>query len=232
MIDQDTADQLFKILDSREEWTVRPDGDYIPCRELERFVDFAYAESNGHFMLSFISLGRVARVSQMCDGSTMDESNMRSLLRDYPDTFYRVGYSGADVLGAFICDLDDDMANMLIGLVEQYPLYDESDLSELEDEQITESWGQFASADLYRGMSDKVQDEWFAIGEERVEQLAWSLVHAAKEGRVKVIGYGSGDECVHHTGHEVSWDYERMTAPLASAISHTAHKLRKRGVIA
>lgn len=231
MISDETADQLFKILDSREEWTVRPDGDYIPCHELERFVDFAYAESNGHAMLSFLDLGRVARTSDMCDGSTVDESNMRSLLRDYPGTFYRVGYHGAEILGAFICDLDDDMANILIGLVEQYPLYDESDHSMLEHEQMHDSWGEWAAQEVYGRLTDRVQDEWHAIGDERVSELLWDLVRAAQEGKAKRIGYGSGWECVQHNGAEVVWNWDEVVPYLASAISHTAHKLRKRGLI-
>lgn len=237
MIDQDMAKELIKVFGHcspwdrwpRERYTERPEdgADYIPQRDLIT----THYEDEDKGLLSFVEIGQVARVSQMGDGSSWDESNFRSLQRDFPHLFYVVGYSGADVLGVFLADLDDDTAGMLIGLVEQHPIYDESDVSELEDEQITASWGQFASADLYRGMSDSVQDEWHAIGDERVEQLAWSLVRAAQEGRVPVIGYGAGDECVIHHGGEVIWDYARMTAPLASAISHTAHKLRKRGLI-
>lgn len=237
MIDDDTVKELLRVFgrqvtwsrDIQETYAERPDdgADYLSWHELIT----THYEDEDKSLLSFVEVGQIARDSRMCDGSSVYESNFRSLRRDFPSLFYRVGYSGAEVLGVFLADLDDDTAGMLIHLVEQCPLYDESDMSELEDEQIRESWRQYASADLYRGMSGSVQDEWHAIGDERVEQLAWSLAHAAKEGRVPSIGYGSGEECVRHTGAEVSWDYRRMTAPLASAISHTAHKLRKRGMI-
>lgn len=238
MIDQDMAEQLLQVFGRQVSWQRGPQETYAERPDhgvnyLSGRCDLVTTryDDEDKGLLSFIEVGDVARDSDMCDGDSMRESNFRSLQRDFPHLFYVVGYSGAEVLGVFLADLDDDTAGMLIGLVEQYPVYDESDMSELEDEQITASWGQFASSDLYRDMSDSVQDEWFAIGDKRVEQLAWSLVHAAKEGRVPSIGYGSGDECVQHTGGEVSWDYKRMTPALASAISHTAHKLRKRGLI-
>lgn len=238
MIDNDTAEEILRVFGRQVTWQRGPQETYA-----ERPADGAdYLSGRGdlittHYddedkgLLSFVDIGQVARKSDMCDGYVTDESNFRSLRRDFPSLFYVVGWSGVETLGVFLADLDDDTAGMLIGLVEQYSVHDDSDWCALEDEQIHASWAQFASSDLYRGMSDSVQNEWSAIGDEQVEQLAWSIVHAAKEGRVPSIGYGSGEECVRHTGLEVSWDYEAMTPPLASAISHTAHKLRKRGLI-
>lgn len=241
MLSEDLAQELIKEFGQQSRWAgaeerfaERPERDHLWWNDLwtpnERERDMGAHET---ILLSYLDFGNVARDdSDSCgQAHTWVRSNLRAIKAAYPNTFTSLHYIGSESLGAFLADIDDDIASMLLGLAHQYPLFDESDVSALEDEDIEESFNSWAKQELYGRMSDRVQDEWFAIGDERVTELVWSLVHAAKEGKVKSIGYGSGDECVRHDGLEVSWDWEPMIKPLASAISHRAHKLRKRGLI-
>jgi len=107
-------------------------------------------------------------------GSDYDRSNYRSLLRDYPDTFIDV-WGGHDIYGLALpltfgqcngtcaedvwqrdeCDCvsrADSVTDILIGLTD-YPVYDESDHSELIDERATDAWDQYLCADLQSTLS-------------------------------------------------------------------------------
>lgn len=92
-------------------------------------------------------------------GSTYTASNYRSLLRDYPDTFVEVSYGhGGHELAiplfvptdhrTFVMhqfdtphydrDRAEGLAGVLLGLAEDYPVYDEEDMTRYEDELIEE----------------------------------------------------------------------------------------------
>jgi hypothetical protein len=88
-------------------------------------------------------------------GTAVERSNYRSLLRDYPETFVEVRYDyfGHSLLLP-VSAVTEELVELLTGLREQYPLYDESDHSELESELADEAWDAWAKFDLLRALRD------------------------------------------------------------------------------
>lgn len=242
MLSDDMAKRLIYTFGGRdssigghESYAERTDG-HLWWNDLYSHYQRDYAEQErGLILYAYLDFAGIARDdSDSCgQASIAYRSNLRAIKAAYPNVFTPLHYVGSECLGAFLVDLDDDVAEMLIGLADEYPLFDESDCSALEQEDIEESWAQWAMREFYSLMSDRIQDDWMAIGDERVTDLAWSLVWAAQEGKVPSIGYGSGEEGVYlYNGLEVCWDFKHMVGPLSSAISSTARKLRRRGVVA
>jgi hypothetical protein len=149
-----------------------------------------YQDYPGEGTEPYVDLSRVGRgEDQAGQTTTLDRSNFRSLIRDYPDTFTTISYSNVDALGAFITDLSDELVSILAGLVTDYPVYDESDMSELEDGEITESWAQYVSADI---RSEIQSDRWDSLTDEGQCNMFWFAV----------THLGIYPE---HDGHDVLW---------------------------
>jgi hypothetical protein len=140
--------------------------------------------------------------------STLDRSNYRRLREDYPDTFTPTSYSNVDALGAFVADLPCELAEILIGLREQYPAYDDEDMSAIETDEITEQWEDFASDELGNELPEDVREAWSALAKDERWQLFSDACDAA--------GYYP-----EHSGIEVLWSYayERTTGILAERLS-------------
>jgi hypothetical protein len=85
----------------------------------------------------WIDLGHIGTTGEPALGqsTTLDRSNYRSLIRDYPDVFTPVQFPYSAVLGAYITDLDMATIGLLAGLMEDCPVYDEPDLAELAREE-------------------------------------------------------------------------------------------------
>lgn len=126
---------------------------------------------------------------------TVRRSNYRSLMRDFPDfPWVRISYTNTNTLGCFVADLDDEMEELLTGLAEGYALYDESDHSELEQEEIEDSWSSFMRGEMYREFGDTMQLIWDRLGEDTVTALWWACASYDVFG-----GYPQ------HRGNEVAW---------------------------
>lgn len=114
----------------------------------------------------FIDLGSIGRGKDAYDQTDyVYYSNYRSLLRDYPNVFTVISYSNVDTLGAYIGNLPEYVIDILCGLRNDYPLYDESDCSELECELVSESW-QYTDYDLARWLEEyapEYRDLWDAL---------------------------------------------------------------------
>ena len=143
--------------------------------------------------------------------STHDRSNFRSLLRDFGDAFVRVSYSNVDSLGGFPHSMSDDAIGAVIGIAVDYPLYDESDLLELEWEEISESWGQYLWQDTYNGLSEEWQEiaDLFAeselLGQHEIRDAFFAECHA--------VGYYP-----EHDGLDVRWDEDRVAELVERAL--------------
>lgn len=228
--------QQSRYTGPEERYAERTDRDSLWWNDLYTPSERAWrieSDPDGEPLLSYLDFGDIARDdSDSCGQSgAVVRSNLRALKADHPNVFTSLCYSGSESLGAFLVDLDDDMASCLLGLAHDYPLYSDETHSALEDEDIEQSWAQWARSHVYGELTYRTQDDWDTIGEKRVEDLLWALIHAAKEGRVPKLGYGSGEEGIYHDGLEITWDW-KLIPLLAAAIQRTAHKLRKRGVIA
>lgn len=182
-------------------YAFRPDEgqEYIVWHDLS---DYRAQDSEPYADLSRIARGE-DRAGQV---STIDRSNFRSLLRDYPGTFTPVSYADCDTLGAFVADLTPELVTILTGLAEQYPLYDESDLSELEAEEISDSYEQYARADAESLLPDAARDRWDAMAPTAQRDLFWDVV-------------SGHDLYPEHDGRDVCWRYEELAAALAAALA-------------
>lgn len=140
--------------------------------------------------------------------TTVDRSNFRSLLRDFGNAFIPVSYSNVDVLGGFPLSMPDEAWDTVISLASDYPLYDESDHSELESEEITASWDEFVWSDMYRAMSHE-DSEWRDVADryrgDEIGQAFWSAL-------------SDGDYYPEHSGLEVMWDYPETLAVIQRAL--------------
>lgn len=142
--------------------------------------------------------------------STVDRSNYRSLLRDFGDTFVRVSYSNTDTLGGFPHSMSDEAIGVVIGLREQYALYDESDHSELEDEEIHESWGQ-----LWQDTYNSLPEEWQDVADLFDE----SWLKGTREIRdAFFVEMDDDGYCPEHDGLDVRWDRDRVEALVIRAL--------------
>lgn len=104
----------------------------------------------------FVDLGDVARGEDGADQSNIDQlSNFRSLPRDYPEVFTRVGYSHVDLLGAYVGNLTPELVGILCELKTGDPTFDGSDQSELEIELQIEGWDSYERSDVRRKLIDE-----------------------------------------------------------------------------
>jgi hypothetical protein len=218
MLSADMASEILKAF-GPERFAERDDSAYVTWSQV-RQCRYDDAE------LSYVDLGDIARDDSESVGqaTTVDRSNFHALIEAYPDRFTYTGYVGCDSLGIFLVDLDDDLAGLLLHLKHEYPVFDEEAMSALEQSDIEESWEFWGRWHVRGEVNERTQDDWDAIGDARVDDLLWSLVHHQHN-------HGPGDRPVYHTGIEVVWEWEDILAPLSSAIQRTAHKMRKRGLI-
>lgn len=128
-----------------------------------------------------------------------ERSNHRSILSDYPNVFLPVSYSNLNTLGGFVHSMTVEHIAMMIGLAE-HPVYDESDLSALESEEIDASWGQYLRADMDLG------DEW--------EQVA-DLFTDAEFKRAFERAMWELEYWPDHNGLDVVWDLPYVNDVLA-----------------
>lgn len=102
-------------------------------------------------------------------GSSVDRSNYRSLLEEYPHAFLTMssGYNGNALLirADYAGDDAEDLFNIGEKLRDDYPLYSEEDHSLLEFELAEEAWDAYMSMDLThdlmrRGINtDRISDD-------------------------------------------------------------------------
>lgn len=151
-------------------------------------------EAHDYYGEPFVDFGDVASGEDSYgQTSTVARSNMVALQRDFPEfPWVEVAYSYARVLGCFVRDLTDDMAHLMIGLAVEYPVYDENTMSEIEYEEVEQSWSGWLSREIWRELSEPARTMWDALGDDTVSELWWACVSW------DVVGY-------EHTGTEVSW---------------------------
>jgi hypothetical protein len=177
---------------------------YAPCYE------FYYHRDPLEGTRAFADLGRIGRGDDTAGQTgSVSRSNYRSLMRDYPDIWTPVSYSNVDALGAFVSDLPDEVIDILTGLADQHPIYDEDDMSALESEEIAESWDQYVRSDLtseiYRVHPDE-GDAWDALTSDQQRDMFWSAVEAT-------------DSYPEHSGLDVVWRYDAIVTELAERLN-------------
>lgn len=118
-------------------------------------------------------------------------SNFRSLQRDYPGVFVRIGYGRTESLGMFVHSASSDLIELVCGLTDG-AIYDADDWSALEDEERTESFRAWLHSDLYRRLPDWAQDIDADLPDEDIESAFW--VEASNSGDVYEVLEASDGE--------------------------------------
>lgn len=151
--------------------------------------------------VAYVSFGDVAAgEDRFNQTSTVARSNYRSIRRDFPQVpWVDVSYVNRDDLGAFVDDLDDDMINMLCGLKVEYPVYDECDMSTLEQEEISESWDDWLRREIRDHLTPEALDVyefvWDNTDAGALDDVWWDMVRED----------GLGGCLPEHNGIEVIW---------------------------
>lgn len=85
-------------------------------------------------------------------GSSYNRSNNIALLRDFPDTFVvlSMDFSTETLLLPLGAEISEDLAEILTGIFDDYPLYDEGHHSEVEQQMTEDCWEQYGEWDLKR----------------------------------------------------------------------------------
>lgn len=94
-----------------------------------------------------------------------------------------------------------------------YPLYDESDLSELESEEISEAWDQYLRWDIYRDLPEDLRDLWDAIDDP-------SAIRDAFYEALSDIDYYP-----EHSGYDIQWDSKATREAIEIALHRLAGKV-------
>jgi hypothetical protein len=159
----------------------------------------------------WVSLIRIARSEcQAGQSTTVDRSNFRSLMRDYPDVWTNISYSNVEALGAYVDNLSDELIDVIAGLSDGYPVYDEEDLGELEDSEISSAWDNHLSWDARRDLPEDLQDAWDTLNTSGVNN---DTIGQAFYQAMSDIGYYP-----EHSGYEVLWDDAKVTEVITLAL--------------
>jgi hypothetical protein len=115
-------------------------------------------------------------------GSSVERSNYRALLEDYPGVFVEVtgGYF-SHYLAIPVASLTEELQEIFTHLVEQYPLYNDEDHSSLEMEEATEQYEQWAKADILSSLSRDHGIDTDGIDEEWLGREFWQFVSEGNE---------------------------------------------------
>jgi hypothetical protein len=171
----------------------------------------------------FVDLSRIGKGEDYySQSSTLDRSNFRRLIADFPGEFTAVSYSNVDALGAYVGNLAVSTIDVLKGLVDDYPAYDDEDMSQLEHDEICESY-EYSVSDITSGLDSEHQDMWEALS--RVKLPAYTANETdipERDAQPDLFwdAYQSngGNDYAEHRGVEVVWDHKAMAAALTRTL--------------
>ena len=105
-----------------------------------------------------VPIWRVPLAGDFYPSNLIEKSNYRSLLRDFPDDgLTTIGYHNGDALAVLLNKASKGLLEALEGLLD-YAIYDESDYSELEWENMEECWDSYGRSDLRRELERRGYD--------------------------------------------------------------------------
>lgn len=157
---------------------------YDNCLTIVEFNDVAKGECSGN------------------QSTIMQRSNYRRLIQDHESCadgepcYVIISYSNVDTLAVFPHLACEDMIDSLHKLRYGHPYYDEQDATQLEQEEIRESWDQYLAADIRGDLEDEDKDAWDAVPGDRLEQMFWHVVGEESEK----------NNPPEHDGLDVHWE--------------------------
>jgi hypothetical protein len=147
--------------------------------------------------------------------STWSRSNYRRLSEDYKNYWIDTSYSNVNALGAIVSDLPDEVIDVLIGLKTEYPIYDEEDVSQLENDEIDASWDQYHKFDISSAIVEKLSQD----GKDDIADKFYEMTDSDIRSLFLrcVVETGNYPE---HNGLEITWpdSHEVVNRMIAGAI--------------
>lgn len=151
------------------------------------------------------------------NSATWHRANYVALQNDYEETFIHVGLSSHDGLALALplsASIPESLADILRGL-EDYPVYDEGVLSEIEMKIEDEAWDSWVQWDLTREIEKAYEvqtgQEWDTFEPVWAEAEQWTLFHAAREELNVYAEFESADSCHYRELPEMAaWILARL----------------------
>ena len=144
-------------------------------------------------------------------GSTVERSNYRSLLGDYPETFIEI-YGGywSHVLYLPTFKLSQDLVDVIRGLFD-YPLVNEEDHSQLEMEIAWEMWDGWLKSEVEDGLNatyeidtDDWSDEDWTFIQERYYSRTYEQNYGPESGDATSVHFPFHDQVMDELAEEIS----------------------------
>lgn len=140
--------------------------------------------------------------------TTWQRANYRALRADYPDVFVDIEYSNVVSLAITSGALDEhpELADLLAKLADEYPIYSDEAVSELEDEEIMESIGDYVTSDIRHEMTESDRERWDDLDRE----AKGSIIANA----MRLTAYYP-----EHNGLDVLWRYSEILPTVLHLVS-------------
>lgn len=137
---------------------------------------------------------------------TWRRANYRALTRDYPETFTDIDYSNVAHLAITADRLTEELASLLGRLANDYPVYDEEAMSELENEEISESVSDYVIHDIAREMDGQTREAWDDLTRDEQIAMVFNVCQSI-------------DYYPEHSGLEVLWRYEELAPAITARLA-------------
>jgi hypothetical protein len=161
---------------------------------------------------AWVDLGSVARGGDTAgQTSTVLRSNYRTLHREHPDLFTDLAYANVSNLGAFVADLTNELVATLVRLARIHLVFDEDDLSQLEDDEIGQAWEDYLRYDVRADLSEPEQDTLLAADPNAVRDAFYRALTTQ-------------DYYPEHTGLDIRWDHNQVLQATRHALNEVNHR--------
>jgi hypothetical protein len=155
-------------------------------------------------------LDRIARGEDQGDQSTTwERSNYRRLLADFPGALIEHSWSNVSGLALFPHSVSDDLVNTVCGLSVDYPIYDESDMGDLEWHEIEEAFDQYLWADHRSEIGEDAEDLAPLFTDVEIRDAFYAAMSDA-------------NYYPEHGGLDIHWDRETVRDLLRTALFNLA----------
>lgn len=171
----------------------------------------------------FIDLSDIGKGEDTAgQADSVQRSNFRTLREAFPGQFTAVSYSNVDCLGAYVGNLTPYAIETLISLRTQYAVYDEDDLSQLEHDEVYESY-EYAMPDVVDHLSDEHRDMWDALSDVILPAYTRNEVTIEERAAQPDLFWDAylqngGNNYAEHQGLEIVWNEKAMAKALADAL--------------
>lgn len=165
-------------------------------------------------------------------GDSCNRSNYRSLIREYPDTFVEVkgGHDSHYLALPLDAEIPTGLVQEIVSLIEQYPIYDEDDHSQLEMEIQEECWNSFGCDEFRREIEKQIEklrpdldsDDLFALFDN--EESGWTAGDELDRMWWEHVNNGTGEELGVEGATSAWFEFGDLPAEIAQKLIEKAGK--------